>query len=117
MQYSTPSGESNVKLMTACAAIDSIESDHRRQWSQQSRFSSSTGDVGKFARHHGKKSKYYILWGILICKITINVFRLCICTGLYDLNTQAKRVTFFVSKTLSNFRHSVILYNNKLINY
>jgi len=55
--FNTP-GEFNVKLTTACFAIDSIESYGSCQWSHHSHVSGSTGGVGKFVQYHRNTSKY-----------------------------------------------------------
>jgi len=73
-------GEADVKLTAACVAIDLVESDGSRQWSHHLHVSGLTGDVGKFARYHLKTCKNYVSLAFLICEITINHFRLCICT-------------------------------------
>jgi len=39
VQYSTLSGDSKMKLTTACVAIDSIQSDGSHQWSHHSHVS------------------------------------------------------------------------------
>ena len=105
--FNTPD-ESKVKLTTACVAIWL-----HRKWRQPSMITAFTSFRLNW-RYHGKRSKYYVLCCIFNFQNNNKSFSpLC----MYDLNTQARRVLFSVSKMLSDFRHNIVLKKNKLVNY
>ena len=107
--FNTP-GKSNVKLITTCVAI----------WF----YRKVTADVNSHSIHNFQV-ELMMYENLAISLKNVQVLRftgifnsqnnnksfspLCI----YDLNTQARRVIFGVSKTLSNFRHNILLKKNK----